>query len=837
MFTNCTANKIPKGRLEVETQFGYNGTVKISTGNPLVATIKNNGPAFEGELQIEVEDSMMSKVIIAQPFEIAENATKEIAIDVPLYIIQKSFKVNVTSKEKKLYEETIKASKVLSPDRRVMAVVTDTPDAYRFLENTKISGGYVDPGMYKYAQSQYGGSMVTTQETTTLELQNLEVLFFDSFDQLDSAEKLGFFNFIYIGHNQSLSISEEVENNLQKWMTAGNALVIETGADYKKTSSVLPESLNPIEISGIENKQIKNLWYSLPLDDAIDLATTNAINSIDTAIIEFEGTKVGAKTTVGNGSVITLFVNMALEPIASWNSKAPFVEAILGTYAINSNYQAIDPYYVSQFQYLVQQVPSDKQPPYIFMVIILGIYIFLVAPVAYFVLKKMDKRDFAWIGIPLLAVVCVITMYTFGLGTRHNNAIMNSISVLTAKEEESFMNVTSDIMIFNNERNKLKIEWSNNENLKLNNVQMDAYYMYNADPNAGKTEKKITGKITRGNTNIYEKYNAGLWGSTYISGDKKIPFETKKMIKMKIIDDKVSISVTNTTPYELKDAFIQWGMGNIFIGDLAPGEEKSIDQEISKSLYVNFETFLDKEMGLKPFDYMNPPTKEQQKDNRRFEILLQRYVYYNQQYMPTGSSNNNIDEVKLCAMNYQDVGYEIKVNDQETEDFVTNIIEITTKIAFDKGAEVRIPKGIVSPTVLYYLDDKYINIGTYEYQSYDQYYRLYEQGILEFDYQIPFGMEVSKVQIELGEVFNEQDYYNIANGQAATPKKDIKYKIFNAKDSIWEEIDRKLVITDSKYIRDDGHILFRADVRGDQGEYSYAQMMKAPSISIEGRVK
>lgn len=834
-FTSCKNEKVPEGRIEAEIQFGYDGTVKISSGNPLVATIKNNGPAFEGELQIEVEDSMVSKVIIAQPFEIAENATKEISLDVPLYIIQKSFNVNVTSDNKKLFEETIKATKVLSPDRMVMAVITDTPDAYRFLENIKLSGGYFDPNMYKYAaSSQYP----TTMETAVaVEIPSLEVLFFDSFDQLNSEDKLSYFNYVYIGHNQSLNISEEVEKNIQTWMESGKSLVIETGADYKKTSSVLPKSINPIEITGVENIQVKNLWNGMSLNKGVDIAKTSATDTQETIIMQLEGTKIGAKTIVGNGSIITLFVNMALEPIASWNSKSQFIEAILGTHAMSNNGQYVDPYNQSQFQYLVQQVSADREPPYIFMIIVLGIYIFLVAPIAYFILKKLDKRDYAWLGIPALAIVCVITIYTFGLGTRYTQAIMNSISILTAKEEEAFMNITSDIMIFNNERNKLKIEWSENESLNINNAQMDTYYMYNPDPNAATTSKTINGKYTRGNTNIYEKYNAGLWGSTYITGDKQIPFKTKKMIKMKLMDGKVSISVTNTTPFALKDAFIQWGTGNLYIGDLDPGKEKTVERELSKTLYSNFEMFLDKEMGIKPFDYATRPTKEQQRDIRKYEIMLQRYVYYNNQYYPNGSLSNNIEEIKLCALNYQDVGYEVKVNDQEPENFDTNIIEITTSIEFDKGSEVKIPSGVVSPMVTYYLNDQYNTTGNYEYQSFDQYYRLYEQGILEFNYQIPFEMKVSKAQVELGEVYNEQDYYNIANNQTATPKQGIKYTIFNAKDNVWESVERKVDITDSKYIGEDGHILFRVDVRANQGEYSYAQMMKAPSISIEGRVE
>lgn len=108
MVTGCSSKREATGQVEAEITFGYDGTVKISDGNPLVAKIKNNGSAFSGELQIEVEESTMSKIIVAQPFEIAENATKEIVMDVTLNIIQKDFKISVVNNnDDLLYEETV----------------------------------------------------------------------------------------------------------------------------------------------------------------------------------------------------------------------------------------------------------------------------------------------------------------------------------------------------------------------------------------------------------------------------------------------------------------------------------------------------------------------------------------------------------------------------------------------------------------------------------------------------------------------------------------------------------------------------------------------------------
>jgi len=827
VITGCGSKKEATGQVEAEITFGYDGTVKISNGNPLVAKIKNNGAAFSGELQIEVHESTMNKIIVAQPFEIAENATKEIVLDVPLHIIQKEFKVSVVNDDDLLYEESIKATKILSPERKVMAVITDTPDTYRFLENIKLY--MYNPYSEKYARSTYPAG------NSDMDAENIEVLFFDTFDQLDTEEKLGFFNYIYIGHNQSINITEEAEANIQSWIEDGNTMIIETGADYKKTNSILPSSLNPVVISSADKTEINNLWYNLSLNHTVDLAKVD--NTESGEAISFDNHQVATLTRIERGSILTLLVNMGQEPIASWNSKAPFIENLIASYAHNTEY--FDPYYESQYQYMAQQVPTDKEPPYLFMVIALGLYILLSAPILYFILKKMDKRDYAWLSIPAMALLCILALYLFGSGTRYTKGIMNSISVLTADAADDVMKVTSDIVIFNNKKGALTIEWDKDENIKIDKDMNDPYYSYTYDPNVSEQEKTLTGKLTFGDPLRFEKYNTSLWSSVYIMADKTIPFKVEKMVTVELQDNEISIKVKNTTPYALKNTFVQWGQGYIFIGDLEPGEEKTAKEQIDKALFSNFETFIDKKMGLKYIDYSKQPTKEDQENMRKMELLMQRYVYYAYQ-MPYPNEKDVIDieKIKLCALNNQHIGYSITVNNEDTENYATNIIEITSKLEFEKGSIVTFPFGIITPTVSYYLDDELQTMGGYEYQAYDQYYRFYEQGIVYLDYHVPESIEMTKATINLGSVYNEQDYYNHSNGQPATAK-TVQYQLLNPKTGSWEDVDQVVNISDSQYIDEKGNISIRVDLREEQSSanYSYAQMMKVPNISIEGSVE
>lgn len=835
--TGCSSKKGSNEQLEVRLDFGYNGTIKVSSHNPLVAYIQNNGPAFTGELQIAVDDNMGGKMMIATAFEMAQNSNKEISLDVPVYIIQKKFNVTIASNKKILYEGSIKAQKVLSPNQRVMAVITDTPDAYRFLENTKTHLVDQDPYMDKN---------VTNEVYQAVETEEIEVLYFDRLDALDSLDQLSYFNYIYMGHNQSLTISAEEEERINDWIKAGNCFVIETGADYQKMNSILPSSLNPLPITEVKNVMLTNIWEDLSLDQNIDVAIAKDTDKANYFYQQEGEAMIGAVTQVEKGSILTLMVNMGLEPMASWNSKAPLMSEILQEIGIQSTGIATDYYGDSSYQNILSQVPVDKKTPYVAMLIIFILYILLVAPISYIILKKIDKRDLAWIGIPIMAILCVATLYIMGGNTRYTKAISNSVSILSADEQSEFMNIHTEMNIFNNLNDHLKVEWNNNEKIDFNYSQSEMGYMggYYMDQNST-APKELTGKLTLGSPMKFEKYNASLWTASFLTAEKVIPFEnSEKMMHMALDGSKVLIKVKNTTPFALIDTFIQWGQAYIMIGDLNPGDEKEISKDFSTFTSLPFETFIQNEMGLTRYDYSNKLTERDMTSQRKYDLLMQRYGYNNQTYYGVIATQSDFGNIKLCAMNTQDIGYEILVNGDETENYSTNIIEVSSELEFEAGSIINIPTGIITPETTYYLDEALTKIGSYEYQPNDQYLRFYEQGLASFTYTVPKGIQLSGAHIQFSEVYAEQDYYNVANGVAASPKEGILYSVYNVKEEAWEMVDTDADI-DDQYVSSDGRIQIKIDLRTQQQEqsanskadYSYVQMMKLPTISIEGSVQ
>ena len=68
----------------------------------------------------------------------------------------------------------------------------------------------------------------------------------------------------------------------------------------------------------------------------------------------------------------------------------------------------------SQLVSAVSQLPSLALPPIGGLIALLGAYILLVGPVNYLVLKRLDRREWAWVTMPVLIVVFAVGAYAFG---------------------------------------------------------------------------------------------------------------------------------------------------------------------------------------------------------------------------------------------------------------------------------------------------------------------------------------------------------------------------------------------------------------------------------------
>lgn len=78
---------------------------------------------------------------------------------------------------------------------------------------------------------------------------------------------------------------------------------------------------------------------------------------------------------------------------------------------------------------------QNMQPQILFYALILILYIILIGPVAYFLLKKLDKMSWMWFYIPVLAILFSGVIVVANKDTKVTKPMVDALTVLSPKQE------------------------------------------------------------------------------------------------------------------------------------------------------------------------------------------------------------------------------------------------------------------------------------------------------------------------------------------------------------------------------------------------------------------
>lgn len=101
----------------------------------------------------------------------------------------------------------------------------------------------------------------------------------------------------------------------------------------------------------------------------------------------------------------------------------------------------------------------NLRPPDLRIIIgFLLVYLVMLVPVNYFVLKKIDKRELAWITTP--AIVLVFTLGAYGIGylTKGNRLVLNTFSLVETSVGQRSATAISQLLIFSPARTNYQID-------------------------------------------------------------------------------------------------------------------------------------------------------------------------------------------------------------------------------------------------------------------------------------------------------------------------------------------------------------------------------------------
>ncbi|MFJ7731988.1 hypothetical protein ACIQXF_08845 [Lysinibacillus sp. NPDC097231] len=581
--------------LEVQAKVGVSGKAKYESLVPLHVTVKNNGADFSGDMAINASGSYQAASALVLPIDIAAGEEKTFDFYLDGLADYSYSDADLFA----FYEGSIEKGKKVD-----------------YKGTKRLQGNFLDPAsVFIYTLTDKSDRLSAFLRLSQFAAQNNVEVFnlkqIKEYTLPEEAQGFAMANIIVIDEIAIADLSQKQQQALSKWVQDGGTLLVGAADQINATAGIFKEDL-PLTLSqqmiSISADSLSKLSgggiFSQPI--SVYAATENQ-GSIP--VLTDNNTILASKKKVGSGEIIQTTFSLGDQPLASMEGYAALMAKTVNIQGISQQGMMMrGQSTINQVSYDLRDVnelfPSfEVSVSYILIVIIL--YILIIGPVLYFVLKKIDKREHAWWIIPAISVVLSIALFIIGAKDRivqpqvqqsafykvNEDSSLNGYyveSILTNRSGDFVVNVDKDTSAFG-------LRNYNNFSGTTGNLHETSYIKENA------------------NGSTLTLRNLSYWSVQSFAGKSAAQNIGKMDIDITLKNEKLTGTIKNNFPFALKDVTLISGIKEVKLGDIEANGTLKVDNELTT-------TVLQKPSTFTSYNY-NYPTKKEEVNPLRIERM------------------------------------------------------------------------------------------------------------------------------------------------------------------------------------------------------------------------
>lgn len=535
--------------IQISLEAAYGGRYRPNHWTPLLLTLSNDGPDIRGELRVRADNtSGLNATNYSTPLDLPRQSRKQVFLYVSLQRFAQNIVVELAD-EDGLVIAQVEGQVLPATDADILsAVVSDSPSG-----SVDLNG--IETGIGESHQVNWS-------------VENLPPL----------PDALLALNVIVFSDVDTGRLSVAQQRALTDWVLAGGHLIVSGGPNYRLTTQALVDLL-PVTISGtVTADDLTELaifagQYADSLAEPDVILAVGEPHSGTQVLATVEGHPALVRRQLGDGLVDYLAADPNLAPFRRWSGANSLWETLIMT-----PHQA--PIWSGGFQnwdqanLVIRQTPGYDLPGALQMSLLLLVYIVVVGPVNYLVLRIIGRRELAWLTIPALVLVFSVLAYFAGFSLRGTQATMNRLSVVQIWPEADRAQVDGLLGLLSPRRSVYQIGAP--EGLTLRPLPT------NNPTTAGIASAETATTIQEASTYaavdllVDSSLVTGFSTSGFISRPAQIAAEATLTIHTEQAPQ-VSGFVANTTDVQLSDAILLVQGGSLRLGTLAPGSRADFD--------------------------------------------------------------------------------------------------------------------------------------------------------------------------------------------------------------------------------------------------------------------
>ena len=374
----------------------------------------------------------------------------------------------------------------------------------------------------------------------------------------------------------SSTLTESQRRSLERWVAAGGQLVVLGGPDWQARTAAF-DALLPVERLASQdggNAVALARWAGAdvpggtdPLTFAVGDLRSGAISLVDNGA----GKTLFAAITRGAGRVGFLGIDLATAPFRTWAGAPLMWTRLIPDNRISEQFGGVGPVdqdIANAMTQALANLPSLAVPPAELLLAVIVAYILLIGPLSYLVLRRLDRRELAWVVAPILVIVFSGASYGIGSSMKGTQIIVNQIAVVRSSADGTAASVSNYAGIFSPTR--ASYDLTVRGDALLSALQADI----------GQGVPVVNYATEQGDPAHLRGLAVSVFGLQAVRAEAVIPYTPSLKITWAVTDLTLEGRATNAGTKPIQDVAVVSGTGGKMIGTLAPGESKSFSMPL-----------------------------------------------------------------------------------------------------------------------------------------------------------------------------------------------------------------------------------------------------------------
>lgn len=376
---------------------------------------------------------------------------------------------------------------------------------------------------------------------------------------------------------------------LADWVQQGGRLVIGGGSGAAVTLAGLPATLLPATLAGQADLQAEDLSGLVDFAGGSAIRTSGTfisskINPADTSnlLAGDQNLPLVVESQYGEGRVDFITLNLSSAPFNSWPDTIRFWNQLLaptGEYSQNLPTDiSLHQMYNMEMVGNLSNIPALDLPSIQWLSLLLAVYILLVGPVNYFVLRRLRRLQLAWFSIPVLTLLFSAGAFGTGYLLHGTDVILNQIAMISPNGSGAAA-VTNYLGLFSPSQRSYSLE-VNTPGLISPIIGGDGNSWGPAGPQS--SGSNVT--FTQGEQPQVKGLAIDQWSFQAFTEEERWSQFGNLRADLRLENEKIMGTLTNETGAPLTDIVVVVGPNFVRLGDLAAGAAKPVELNLTSQV-------------------------------------------------------------------------------------------------------------------------------------------------------------------------------------------------------------------------------------------------------------